>query len=61
MWQTRSDNYVNEKPPIGLKPKHIHDKERALEILSAMQRYTDADLKIPQEWISELSGLVCSQ
>ena len=26
-------------PPLGLKPKYIHDKIRIKEILDAMERY----------------------
>lgn len=27
-------------PPLGLKPKYIHDKLRIKEILDAMERYS---------------------
>jgi len=43
-----------KKPPIGLKPKHIHDMERQIEILSAMKRYVKNGKTIPMEWINEL-------
>ncbi|CAJ0701612.1 hypothetical protein LMG19089_02882 [Ralstonia edaphis] len=51
-------NYL--KPPLGLKPKHIHDKERAEEILAAIDRYVAARKVVPAEWIDELRALVCS-
>ena len=46
------------KPPIGLKPKWIHEEERKTEILDAMERYSEAGLPIPKEWIEELRELV---
>ena len=46
-----------QKPPIGLKPRWIHDSERAKEILDAMARYTDANMSIPKKWITELQDL----
>lgn len=42
------------KPPIGLKPRKIHEQERGLEIVWAMQRYIDAGVEIPGEWLDEL-------
>ena len=37
-------NTVNQtivsKPPLGLKPKYIHDKARIKETLDAMERYS---------------------
>ena len=46
------------KPPLGLKPKRIHDKNRALEILEAMTRYIEDGSDIPKEWVEELKELV---
>lgn len=47
-----------EKPPLGLKPQDIYDKEcheaRIIEILDAMMRYTEAQKPVPKEWINEL-------
>lgn len=43
--------------PIGLLPKHIHDKQRMYEILDAMRRYVEAGKKIPMMWIAELDDL----
>ena len=47
----------HQKPPLGLKPKEIHDQQRALEILEAMKRYVLADEPIPTDWFNELSFL----
>lgn len=48
------------KPPIGLMPKWVSDKERLNEVRSAIVRYYDAELKIPIEWIKEYNGLIDS-
>ena len=46
------------KPPLGLKPKFIHDKIRIKEILDAMERYSYQRFPIPIEWIEELRELI---
>ena len=46
-----------EKPPIGLRPKIVHDQPRAVEILEAMLRYVEADKAVPQAWLDELKFL----
>lgn len=52
-----SDYYHSQKPPVGLKSKSIYWKEREVEILNAMQRYSAANKAIPMEWIEELREL----
>lgn len=47
-----------EKPPIGLRPKSIHERDRAIEILQAIERYVIAGVKVPAHWISELKEIV---
>lgn len=42
------------KPPISLRPWHIADAERVVEILDAMKRYTTEHKPIPEEWMEEL-------
>lgn len=44
-------------PPLGLIPKFVRDRERAREILEAMQRYVDAGQPIPRAWLKELSEI----
>lgn len=46
------------EPPLGLKPKYIHDKTRIREILDAMERYSEQRFPIPIEWIEELRELI---
>ena len=48
------------KPPIGLRPKWVSDKERLNEVRDAIVRYYDAELKIPVEWIKEYNELIDS-
>ena len=52
------DQTLTSKPPLGLKPKYIHDKARVEEILDAMERYSYQRFPIPIEWIEELRGLI---
>lgn len=42
------------RPPIGLRPRHIADAMRALEIDEAVARYTIDQKEVPAEWIEEL-------
>jgi hypothetical protein len=46
------------KPPIGLKPKKIHDEQRYLEVCAAIARYYNAGMKIPLEWVREHNSFV---
>lgn len=48
---------METKSLIGLKPKKIHDQNRALEIISAMKRYVFCDIAIPVDWFNELRYL----
>jgi hypothetical protein len=41
------------KPPIGIKPKYIHDKERHNDLKMAIARYLNEDMALPEEWITE--------
>lgn len=47
-----------DKPPLGLKPKSVIDKDRMYDIVSAVSRYFAANKKIPIEWIEEYNQLV---
>lgn len=46
------------RPPLGLKPKWVHDSERKREIIDAMERYAEVKKPIPIEWIEELKQLI---
>jgi hypothetical protein len=45
-----------EKPPIGLKPKWLHDEQRQRECKEAIERYVNARRKVPQEWLDEYNS-----
>jgi hypothetical protein len=42
------------KPPIGLRPRHISDAMRAIEIDEAVARYVVEGKDVPADWIEEL-------
>jgi hypothetical protein len=46
------------RPPLGLVPKWVRQKERYYEVCGAIARYYDAGKKIPIEWIEEYNELV---
>jgi len=48
---------IHIKPPLGLKPKWVHDDQRKIEILQAIERYNIAGIAIPKEWQEELNNL----
>lgn len=48
---------LENKPPLGIVPKRIHDDERKLAIFEAMERYVSNEFIIPIEWIKELKEL----
>ena len=47
-----------EKPPIGLVPKFVRDKERYLEVCGAISRYYEEGLEIPIGWVEEYNELI---
>ncbi len=46
-----------EKPPNGIMPRNIWERDRQLNLLAAMSRYVEEGLKIDPEWIHELQDL----
>lgn len=49
---------TNEKPPLGLEPRWLHDSYRINDILNAMERYADSKMPISKDWIEELKELI---
>lgn len=43
--------------PIGLEPKEIWLKTRKKDILEAIDRYVEANISVPAQWIKELREL----
>ena len=52
------DMFEDKKPPLGVKPRHLHDTERIDEIGEAILRYLSEDYAIPLEWVEEYNELV---
>ena len=49
---------TDRKPPLGLIPRWLVDENRLLDIDAALQRYRDADMDPPGEWLDERRELV---
>lgn len=49
---------MTDKPPIGLIPRHMHNRQRLSAIEEAIDRYIEVSKPIPAEWISEYCELV---
>ena len=43
--------------PIGLESKEIWLKKRKKDIIEAIDRYVEANMSVPSQWIKELRGL----
>jgi len=56
------DGYSTEapskKPLLGVKPRSIHDEQRAEELSGAIMRYIQANRRIPTEWLEEYNELL---
>ena len=50
-----------QKPPLGLRPRYIADKQRLNEIRKSIARYYTTGLPIPIEWIKEYNELVVKE
>jgi len=48
------------KPPLGLKPKRVHDIHRVNDIIDAIKRYINTDKVVPDDWRDELDDLLYS-
>ena len=47
-----------DKPPIGIKPKFIHDEQRLQELCNAIGRAIGRSKHIPIEWHREYNNLI---
>jgi hypothetical protein len=45
-------------PPIGIRPKFIWQESRYRSICAAIERYNNANLAIPETWITERNELL---
>jgi len=48
----------SKKNPLGVKPRFIHDEQRAEELSGAIMRYIQANRRIPTEWLEEYNELL---
>lgn len=49
---------MNDRPPLGVKPRPIHDQSRMSDLFNAVLRYMTFGQKIPTEWIEEIDDLL---
>lgn len=45
------------KPPQGVVARRVHDGNRLTELFDAMERYANARLPVPIEWVEEARSL----
>ena len=45
------------KPPLGVMPRDIWDRDRKVELSEAMKRYLEAGMKIPSKWLEEYNEI----
>lgn len=54
--------YEIKRPPLGLIPRFIWEgknyTQRIQSIKEAIERYTEENLSIPQEWVEEYNELI---
>lgn len=46
-----------DKPVLGLRPKHVVEHLRYVEIAEAIARFASAGFAVPVEWVEELHEL----
>jgi hypothetical protein len=51
-------NKKNSRPPLGLMPHSVFLLRRLEEIFQAIERYYEASMQIPIEWIQEYNLLI---
>jgi hypothetical protein len=49
---------ADQKPPLGLMPRWLADEKRLADVDAALQRYKDANLELPGEWLWERQDLL---
>lgn len=45
------------KPPVGIMPRFVHDRQRLKEIKNAVNAYMETEFPMPVEWIIEYNEL----
>jgi hypothetical protein len=49
---------ASKPPPLGLMPRWLADEKRLADVQAALQRYRDANLEPPGEWLWERQDLL---
>ncbi len=59
MWEYKDEKweYKVEKLPLGIMPKSIWQAQRRMELIGALERYSNAGKPAPAEWFKELREL----
>ena len=54
------DSYFQNtiKPPLGISPREVIDKERFAEIITGIRIYIEAGENIPVAWVEELYEII---
>lgn len=47
-----------KKPPLGVKPRWLHDEERLKDLGGAIYRYLNEQYPITLDWIKEYNELI---
>lgn len=45
------------KPPLGIMPRDMWERERQKELVEAMTRYLEVNKRIPKEWMEEYNEI----
>lgn len=53
--------FLKSKPPLGVKPKWLHDEERKQELKKTIERHLVESEAIPIEWVEEYNELTSSR
>ena len=51
--------HMENKPPLGIKPRHIHDQQRLSDIFDAILRYMTEGVPVPLDWLHEANDILC--
>ena len=54
---TKASVFLKSRPPLGVKPKWLHDEERREELKFAIERHLAESEEIPVEWVEEYNEL----
>ena len=48
-----TDHPITPPPPVGLRPRWLADEHRLNEVDAALERYRQAGIEPPEEWLDE--------